>query len=323
VQNSCQGRTIKECLLDLFEIESKWIKYNSNDVTTWRPMIDPSILFFKFLLHVIRYLYEKAKSINELIRKKLRGVSIIVGESDNHGILNIALSKEHTFFYKKRTRENVDEIDRLIDEINLEFDDRNFDFTHGNYSLNHVVSFFCNQLQVQPVAPNSRKRKFKSATDLKLFNEHQEQKKGTLDVLEDKQLEHRLEMMRKERAIEMEREARELKAIADRDRIVKDAKKSIESMVRRIGQSKTPCKYGIACRISTMTESGKFHCKNYQHPLYKGKEFIPINERQTLSKSNGGSRLKTRKRNTSINKYTHTKNNNSHSKRNRRTRRRH
>jgi hypothetical protein len=316
VQNSCQGRTIKDCLLDLFEIESKWLKYDIMDVTTWKPMIDPSILFFKFLLHVIRYLSEKAKIINELIRKKLRGVSIIVGESDNHGILNIALSKEHTLFYKKRTKENVDKIDEIIDAINLEFDSRKFHFTYGNYSLNHVVSFFCNQLLVRPVAPKQ------TVAYAKNRYEDQERKKGTIQVLEDKEIEHKLEMMRKDHDIEVKKELRELKAKADTDRIVKDAKKSIQSMVRKIRKPKPPCKYGLKCRILSRTPYGISHFKKYQHPLYKGEEFKPINERTIPSNSNGGSRLKTRKRNTSI-KYTHTKNNYSRSKRNRRTRRRH
>ena len=320
VQNSCQGRTIKDCLLDLFEIESKWLKYDIMDVTTWKPMIDPSILFFKFLLHVIRYLSEKAKIINELIRKKLRGVSIIVGESDNHGILNIALSKEHTLFYKKRTKENVDKIDEIIDAINLEFDSRKFHFTYGNYSLNHVVSFFCNQLLVRPVAPKQ------TVAYAKNRYEDQERKKGTIQVLEDKEIEHKLEMMRKDRDIKVKKELRELKAKADTDRIVKDAKKSIQSMVRKIRKPKPPCKYGLKCRILSRTPYGISHFKKYQHPLYKGEEFKPINERQIRqipSNSNGGSRFRTRKRNTSINKYTHTKNNYSRSKRNRRTRRRH
>lgn len=339
-KNSCDGQTIKDCILTLFEIESKWIKYSRHDKTTWRPMVDPSILFLKFLLHVINKLPIKPQDItDDLYREKLRGVSIIVGESDNHGIFNIALSKEGTLFYKKRTKEDAHTIDETINAINLVFDDRRFDFTHGNYSLNHVISLFCNQL----LRPPPLKQKFIRATDAKELCEKKERSTGILDVVEDENEERMLNHARETAERLLQEETRELAARNKTEQVLSETRNAIKSMIKTT-KPKPKCKWGNSCRIRSKTKFGDDHFKRYQHPLYIGKKFIPINERNYSTNTNtntdipnssltGGTRFRTRKINKSINKYRHTKKHNScscsryhtrhRSKRIRRTRRRH
>jgi hypothetical protein len=315
-KNSCDGQTIKDCILTLFEIESKWIKYSRHDITTWRPMVDPSILFLKFLLHVIHNLSIKPTDItDDLYRAKLQGVSIIVGESDNHGIFNIALRKEGTLFYKKRTKEDVHTIDEIINAINLEFDNRRFDFTHGNYSLNHVISFFCNQLLIPPPL----KQKFITATHAKELYEKKERSTGILDVVEDENEERELNHARETAERLLQEESRELAARNKTEQVLSETRNAIKSMIK-MTKPKPKCKWGNRCRIRSKTKFGDDHFERYQHPLYRGKKFIPINERNYSTDTNsdipnssltGGTRIRTRKINKSINKYRHTKKHNS------------